>query len=760
MKGFSDPQYEECLISAFITIVAVSLLVFLLRYLGCVTERKKDDQPPLQVGNTDFVHKPQYLSKDKLAGMCLIVEYEQLVRKCDMLKGRVGELEAEVEKLQTEAKNYKETALQEERSCPSAPLDPTCGMWGYQSGFTAPVRVHTVPNPNQGEEDPATVSRLEHTPMSPSDLQSMLKELPSLQLNNPNLPFWEKVQECMVVGGLHAFDVFTMGKAKCPVHPDSQFWFAFTVKGKQYTFTRLSQGFHNSPTLFHRALADVLAKLPDMASCVVQYVDDLLISSPDRQTHMKDLEVILQHLADSGVKCNARKAQIAKEQVSYLGYLISKGYKRLTVDRTEAINACPRPTTVREVRKVLGLFNFCRTQIPNYSRIVQPLNNLLKGAGGPHEAIEWTLDCEQAFTTLKQRLSTAPGLGLPNPLMPFTLYTHVSEGHMAAVLTQKHGDKQRPVAYYSSKLDAVAQAMPPCLQAVEGASMALNQATPLIGSQDVNIVVPHAVLAILSGKKSSAVHVARWTRWEMSLLMPSVHLQRASSLNPATLMPTPDEGHPHHCCLEEEPMDVPLTEHMLLTDHGANLFAKTMNIPEIPGEKLITERTWERWSKKLEADSNPQEDKKESGTVGAVAIDNEGNVACATSTGGLSNKLVGRVGDSACIGSGGYADNHVGAVSTTGHGESMMKVVLARLVLYHMEQGMTLEKAADTALNYMKTRVGGLGGVIVVSNSGDWTARFSTKQMSWATVKDDWLQYGIYTGEMHTSSVAEALGSK
>nr|XP_006127283.1 isoaspartyl peptidase/L-asparaginase isoform X1 [Pelodiscus sinensis] len=202
------------------------------------------------------------------------------------------------------------------------------------------------------------------------------------------------------------------------------------------------------------------------------------------------------------------------------------------------------------------------------------------------------------------------------------------------------------------------------------------------------------------------------------------------------------------------------TEHMLLTDHGANLFAKAMNIPEIPGEKLITERSWERWSKKLEADSNPQEDKKESGTVGAVAIDNEGNVACATSTGGLSNKLVGRVGDSACIGSGGYADNHVGAVSTTGHGESMMKVVLARLVLYHMEQGMTPEKAADTALNYMKTRVGGLGGVIVVSNSGDWTARFSTKQMSWATVKDDWLQYGIYTGEMHTSSVAEALGSK
>ncbi|XP_074847165.1 isoaspartyl peptidase/L-asparaginase [Carettochelys insculpta] len=202
------------------------------------------------------------------------------------------------------------------------------------------------------------------------------------------------------------------------------------------------------------------------------------------------------------------------------------------------------------------------------------------------------------------------------------------------------------------------------------------------------------------------------------------------------------------------------TEHMLLTDRGAKLFAKVMDVPEIPGEKLITERSLERWKKKLEADSNPVEFKKEPGTVGAVAIDNEGNVACATSTGGLSNKLVGRVGDSACIGCGGYADNQVGAVSTTGHGESIMKVVLARLLLYHMEQGMSPEKAADTALNYMKTRVGGLGGVIVVSSSGDWAARFSTNQMSWATVKDDQLQYGIHTGELYTSSVSEALGSK
>ncbi|KAL8172684.1 UNVERIFIED_CONTAM: hypothetical protein K2H54_007973 [Gekko kuhli] len=129
------------------------------------------------------------------------------------------------------------------------------------------------------------------------------------------------------------------------------------------------------------------------------------------------------------------------------------------------------------------------------------------------------------------------------------------------------------------------------------------------------------------------------------------------------------------------------TDHMLLTDQGAFAFARAMGFPEVPGEKLITERSLSRWKKNLEADWNPQEFQKDLGTVGAVAIDSAGNVACATSTGGLTNKMIGRVGDTACIGSGGYADNNVGATSTTGHGESIMKVVLARLVLYHMEQG-------------------------------------------------------------------------
>ncbi|XP_073482865.1 isoaspartyl peptidase/L-asparaginase [Aquarana catesbeiana] len=195
------------------------------------------------------------------------------------------------------------------------------------------------------------------------------------------------------------------------------------------------------------------------------------------------------------------------------------------------------------------------------------------------------------------------------------------------------------------------------------------------------------------------------------------------------------------------------TDHVLLTCKGASLFAKSQGIPEIPGEKLITERSRERWKKNLKLASKP----KGTGTVGAVAVDSQGNVACATSTGGTTNKMVGRVGDTPCIGSGGYADNNVGAVSTTGDGESILKVTLARLILHYMEQGMSVEEASDAGLNYMKARVDGTGGVIVVNSAGEWTAKFSTNQMSWAAIKDDDLQCGIYLGENEIIPVSETI---
>ncbi|TMS04588.1 Isoaspartyl peptidase/L-asparaginase [Larimichthys crocea] len=198
------------------------------------------------------------------------------------------------------------------------------------------------------------------------------------------------------------------------------------------------------------------------------------------------------------------------------------------------------------------------------------------------------------------------------------------------------------------------------------------------------------------------------------------------------------------------------TSHVCLAGEGANQFARSMGVPEVPLESLITDYSRMRWKKNLEPGANPVECQMgKMGTVGAVAVDIEGNVASATSTGGILNKMEGRVGDTPVIGSGGYADNEIGAVSTTGHGEAIMKTTLARLILFHMEQGQSVEAASDLGLAYMKSRVDGLGGVVTVDPQGHWAARFSSLQMSWAAAQKNTLHYGLYTGEHFTQSIDE-----
>ncbi|XP_031434825.1 isoaspartyl peptidase/L-asparaginase isoform X2 [Clupea harengus] len=188
------------------------------------------------------------------------------------------------------------------------------------------------------------------------------------------------------------------------------------------------------------------------------------------------------------------------------------------------------------------------------------------------------------------------------------------------------------------------------------------------------------------------------------------------------------------------------TDHSMLTDRGANLFAERVGLPTVPTDTLVTEAERRAWQSQKNYAAGVKELFNKQwvhDTVGAVALDSNGNVACATSTGGIRHKMVGRVGDSPIIGSGGYADNQSGAVSCTGHGESILKVTLARLILFHVEQGKAAPEAVEKALQYMGERVQGGGGAIAVCPSGEWAAKFTTERMAWACVDGEALHYGL-----------------
>jgi beta-aspartyl-peptidase (threonine type) len=126
-----------------------------------------------------------------------------------------------------------------------------------------------------------------------------------------------------------------------------------------------------------------------------------------------------------------------------------------------------------------------------------------------------------------------------------------------------------------------------------------------------------------------------------------------------------------------------------------------------------------------------------------VALDADGNIAAATSTGGTLNKAPGRVGDSSLIGCGCYADNRSAAVSTTGWGEPMMKLVLAKWTADRVESGTAPQDATQHALYYMKSRLEGHGGIIVVDGRGRIGIAHNTPRMAWAVSTKQGMKAGI-----------------
>jgi beta-aspartyl-peptidase (threonine type) len=182
-------------------------------------------------------------------------------------------------------------------------------------------------------------------------------------------------------------------------------------------------------------------------------------------------------------------------------------------------------------------------------------------------------------------------------------------------------------------------------------------------------------------------------------------------------------------------------EHTMLVGPGAEAFAREHGVPVYPTSKLVVERELKRWEAvqaggdphELEA-FGPSELAEPSDTVGAVALDADGNVAVATSTGGMFNKLPGRVGDSPLIGSGAYADNLAGAASATGQGEELMKIVISKAACDLLAQGMTAQEAADAAIARLAERTPGRGGIIVVDHRGGIGVAHNAPHIAYAYV--------------------------
>lgn len=176
--------------------------------------------------------------------------------------------------------------------------------------------------------------------------------------------------------------------------------------------------------------------------------------------------------------------------------------------------------------------------------------------------------------------------------------------------------------------------------------------------------------------------------------------------------------------------------HVLLVGTGAQQFAQERGISLCERKDLLTEDQHARWkaARKGRNAGKIQAGEKH-GTVGAVAIDRQGHLAAATSTGGIFHKYPGRVGDSPLVGCGYYADKDA-AVSCTGDGEDFIRLLIAKRASDFVAGGMNAQEAAEAAINVLATRASGTGGLIMIDSRGTIGFAYTTRHMSRASLQE------------------------
>lgn len=174
------------------------------------------------------------------------------------------------------------------------------------------------------------------------------------------------------------------------------------------------------------------------------------------------------------------------------------------------------------------------------------------------------------------------------------------------------------------------------------------------------------------------------------------------------------------------------SDHVFLCQAGAEEFARNQGLAFEPDEYFFTQQRYEQWQALRDSDVYmlDHSSEKKFGTVGAVALDQAGNLAAATSTGGMTNKNFNRIGDSPVIGAGTYANNRTCAISCTGHGEFFIRNVVAYDISCLMEyKGLSLNQAADFVVKDKLLKLGGEGGLVAVSCTGEVAMPFNSEGM-------------------------------
>ena len=227
---------------------------------------------------------------------------------------------------------------------------------------------------------------------------------------------------------------------------------AFVCHKGQFEFLRVPFGLANAPAQFQRTMDHIFRDL--LGVCVLVYIDDIIVYSPDVQSHTRHLKQVFECLKQANLRLKPSKCHFAQTKVKVLGYIISGEGIVPDPAKTEAMQKLKPPTSVKQVRSFLGMANYYRSCIPDYANLAAPLTALTK----QNQRFLWTEQHLSAFNSLKNALLSPQILAYPRTDLPYYLYTDASDRCVGAILVQRHEDGiEHVIQYYSHQLSDVQQ---------------------------------------------------------------------------------------------------------------------------------------------------------------------------------------------------------------------------------------------------------------------------------------------------------------
>lgn len=242
---------------------------------------------------------------------------------------------------------------------------------------------------------------------------------------------------------------------------------AFVCPFGFWEFNRMPQGISNAPSTFQRLMERCMGDLNRKE--VLVFIDDLIVFSETLEEHEARLLRVFNHLKEYGLKLSPEKCHFFQTSVKYLGHIVSQSGVETDPSKTEALKTWPRPTNLKELKSFLGFAGYYRRFVRDFSKIVKPLTDLTAGYPplqksrskrlkdgyfNPKEEFHerWTPECQIAFDSIIDKLTSAPVLGFANPKLPYVLHTDASTTGLGAALYQEQEGQKRVIAFASRGL--------------------------------------------------------------------------------------------------------------------------------------------------------------------------------------------------------------------------------------------------------------------------------------------------------------------